>query len=67
MRRKVAGGERRVINERGKDVSIRVRINADDKAVFQGICDELMLNPSEVLRIMVVNFVKTGGEIVVNK
>lgn len=67
MRKKIVGGKRRVINERGKDISIRVRINPDDKAIFHGICDELMLNPSEVLRIMVVNFVKTGGEIIVDK
>lgn len=67
MRKKIVGGDRRLINENGKDVTIRVRINSDDKAVFQGICDELMLNPSEVLRSMVVNFVKTGGKIVVDK
>jgi hypothetical protein len=64
MRQKLVTGKRRVINENGSEVAIRVRCYDADKKKFQKICKERMWNPSEVMRRLMKRFVeaqKNGG------
>lgn len=63
MRMKMVDGERKRINEGGIPVYLRARMDEEDKKAFKAICAELALNPSEVLRKLIRDFVKKGGVI----
>lgn len=61
MRVKLVNGERKVINEGGIPVFIRVSMNKDDKDEFMGMCRKHALNASEVVRRMIKEFMESGG------
>ena len=63
MRVKLVNGERKVINEGGVPVFIRVSMDIDEKEEFMGMCRKHALNASEVVRRMIKGFVESGGKI----
>lgn len=63
MRMKMIDGKRKRINEGGIPVYLRARMDEEDKEEFKAICAELALNPSEVLRKLIRDFVDRGGVI----
>lgn len=63
MRLKMVDGERKRINEGGTPVYLRARMDEEDKEEFKAICTELAMNPSEVLRKLIREFVDKGGMI----
>lgn len=63
MRVKLVNGERKVINEGGIPVFIRVSMDKEDKDEFMGMCRKNALNASEVVRRMIKGFMESGGVI----
>lgn len=63
MRVKLVNGERKVINEGGTSIFVRVRMDESDKEEFMSICRKHALNPSEVARRLIKGFVDNGGQV----
>lgn len=61
MRVKLVNGERKVLNEGGISVFVRVRMDASEKEEFMSICRRHALNPSEIARRLINLFVARGG------
>ena len=57
MRVKLVNGERKVINEGGIPVFIRVSMDIDEKEEFMNVCRKHALNASEVVRRMIKEWV----------
>lgn len=63
MRVKLVNGERKIINEGGISVFVRVRMDASEKEEFMDTCRKHALNPSEIARRVIKRFVDSGGQI----
>lgn len=63
MRVKLVNGERKVINEGGTSIFVRVKMDESDKEEFMSICRKHALNPSEVCRRLIKEFVDSGGRV----
>ena len=61
MRVKLVNGERKVLNEGGIAVFVRVRMDVSEKEEFMATCRKHALNPSEVARRLIKGFVARGG------
>lgn len=60
---KLVNGERKLINEGGIPIFIRVSMDIDDKGEFMTMCKRHALNASEVVRRLIKGFVDSGGQI----
>lgn len=63
MRVKLVNGERKIINECGTSIFVRVTMDESDKEEFMSTCRNHALNPSEVCRRLIKGFVARGGQI----
>ena len=63
MRVKLVNGERKVINEGGIPVFVRVSMDESDKEEFMSTCRKHALNPSEIARRLMKGFVDNGGQV----